>query len=159
MDKVDICLITFIYLIRMTLTIIFVALYPMPPPSTIGRTSRNSALWAAIFSLHTTTLSIPIPKLLEILPTFMVLYLEIFSVPTTTTRRRTAQNCAKWIAILSIHPILFAISAPHSLIQIQIVHKALNLVMQLSLVQLFLQWPRFYYSLFKTKQNQRSFGK
>ena len=105
----------------MTLTIIFVALHPMPPPSTIGRTSRNSALWAAIFSLHTTTLSIPIPKLLEILPTFMVLYLEIFSVPTTTTRRRTAQNGAKWIAILSIHPMLFAISALHSLLKINIV--------------------------------------
>ena len=140
----------------MTLTILSVVLYLMQPTSTTGRAFRNIAPCAAILSLHTTTLSIPIPKLLEILTTFMVLYLEIFLVPTPSTIGRTAQNSAKWITILSIHPSLFAILAFHSLIQIQIVHKPLNLVIQLSLVKLCLQWPRFYYSLFKTKQNRGS---
>ena len=62
----------------------------------------------------------------------MVLYLATFFVPTPSTIERTTHNSAKWIVILSIHPILFAILALHSLIQIQILQTALNLVMQLS---------------------------
>ena len=120
------------------------SIFLMPPTSTIGRSLRNSAPWAAIFSLHTTTLSIPIPKSLDILPNYMVLYLAMFLVPTPSTIRRTAQNGAKWIAILSIHTIIFTISALQSLIQIQILQTALNLVIQLLLVRLCLHWPRFY---------------
>ena len=118
----------------MNLTILSVALYLMPPPSTIRRAFRNSAIWAVILSLHATTLFIPIPKLLDILTTFMVLYLAMFLVTTPSTVGRTEQNGAKWIAIFSIHPILFEISALHILIQIQILQTALNIVMQHSLV-------------------------
>ena len=131
MDKLDICLIPFIYLLQTTLTILSIALYLMPPPLTTERAFRNSAPWAEIISLHINTLSIPIPKPLEILNTFMVLYLEMFLVPTTSTIRRAAHNGAKWIVIFSIHPILFAISALHSLIQINILQTAPNLDMQL----------------------------
>ena len=84
----------------MNLTILFVSFHLIPPPSNIGREFRNIALWAVILSLHTTTLYIPIPKLLEILPTFMVLYLEMLLVTTPSTIGRTSQNGAKWIAIL-----------------------------------------------------------
>ena len=140
----------------MALTISSLASYLIPPTSTIGREFRNSAPWVAILSLHTTKLYIPIPKLLDILPTFMVLYLVFFLVPNPSTIGRTAQTGGKWISILSILPILFSISALHSLIQIQILQTALNLVMQLSLVRLFLHWLRFYYIILKTKHNQRS---
>ena len=84
----------------MALTISSLASYLIPPTSTIGREFRNSAPWVAILSLHTTTLYIPIPKLLEVLPTFMVLYLEMLLVTTPSTIGRTSQNGAKWIAIL-----------------------------------------------------------
>ena len=83
----------------MTLTLLSVALFLMQPPSTLGREFRNSAPWAEILSLHKTTLSIPIIKILEILPTFMVLYIEMFLVSTPSTIRITAQNGAKWNVI------------------------------------------------------------
>ena len=54
MDKVDICLITLIYLIQMTLAILSIVMYLIPPPSTIGREFRNRVPWEAILSLHTT---------------------------------------------------------------------------------------------------------
>ena len=118
----------------MTLTILSLAFYLMPHISTIGRVFRNSAPWAEIIILQTITLSIPIPKLLEILPTFMVLYLAMFLGPTPSTIGGTGQNGAKWIAIFSIHPILVSISALRSLNKIQILQTALNILMQLSLV-------------------------
>ena len=158
MDKLYICLIPFIYLPRMTLTILSLAFYLMPHISTIGRVFRNSAPWAEIIILQTITLSIPIPKLLEILPTFMVLYLAMFLGPTPSTIGGTGQNGAKWIAIFSIHPILVSISALRSLNKIQILQTALNILMQLSLVWLCLHWPRFYYSL-KRNRTDDPFGK
>ena len=74
----------------------------------------------------------------------MVIYTEMFLVPTPSTIGRTALNGTKWIAILEIHPILFEILALHSLVQIQILQTALNIGMQLSLVRLCLQWKGFF---------------
>ena len=128
----------------MTLTILSVAFYLMPYPSTIGKAFRNSAPWVAIISLHTSIFYVPISKILEILPTFIVLYIAMFLVTNSSNIVRTAQNAANWIAILSIRPILFSILALNSLIQIQILHPELNLVIKLLLVQLCLHWPRFY---------------
>ena len=136
MDKLGICLIPFINLLRMTLTILSVLFLLMRPPLTIWRAFRNSSQSTAILILHTTKLYIPIKKILEILSVLLVLYLSMFLVPTPSTIWRTSLNGAKWIVILSIHTIIFAISSLHSLNQIQILHTALHLVMQLSLVQL-----------------------
>ena len=52
MDKIDFCLIPFIYLFQLTLTILNVATFFVPTPSTIGRALKNILTWTTIFSLH-----------------------------------------------------------------------------------------------------------
>ena len=123
MDKLDLGLITFIYLLRTTLTILSVAMFLLPTPGNLGIAIRRGAPWMAIISLHTTSLSIhslSIQKLMETFPTFMVLCLAMFYVTSLSTIGRLAQNGAIWIAIICIHPILFGLSALHRLIQISI---------------------------------------
>ena len=159
MDKIDLGLIPFIYLLQLTLTVLSVAMFLLPTPGNLGKAIMRGAPWMAIISLHTTSLSIhslSIQKLMETFPTFMVLCLAMFYVPSLSTIGRLAQNGAIWIAIICTHPILFGLSALHRLIQISIIKTALNFGMQLSIVRLCLYWPRFYYSLFKWKQNRRT---
>ena len=139
MDKLDLNLIPFIYLLRLTLTILSVAMLLLPTPGNLQKAIRRGALWMAIISLHTTSLSIhslSIQKLMETFPTFMVLCLSMFYVPPMSTIGRLAHNGAFWIAIICIHSILFGLYALHRLIQISIINTALNFGMQVSIVRL-----------------------
>ena len=52
MDKLDLVLITLLYLIQMTLTLISVAITFMPTPSKVWMAIRNAMTWTAIISLH-----------------------------------------------------------------------------------------------------------
>ena len=46
MDKLDFCLIPFIYLLRLIVTILFVSTLFVHTPSKIERTLKNSLTWA-----------------------------------------------------------------------------------------------------------------
>ena len=105
MDRLYICLIPFLYFLRMTITILSVAMSLVPNPSNIERALVNGAKWTVIFFLH---------------------------------------------------PNLFALSGLHSLVQIPIFQNVLNLVLQFSLVRICLYWPRFYFSILRSKENQCS---
>ena len=134
-------------------------MFLLPTPGNLGKAIRRGAPWMAIIILHTTSLSIQyftIQKLMETFPTFMVICLAMFCVPPLTTIGRLAHNGAIWIAIICIHPILFGISALHRMIQISIIKTAMNFGMQTSILRLCLYWLRFYYSLFKCKQNRKN---
>ena len=134
-------------------------MFPLPTPGKLRKAIRRGAPRMAIISLHTTSLSIhslSIQKLMDTFPTFMVLCLSMFYVPPLSTTVILAQNCAIWIAIICIHPILFGLSALHRLIQILIIKTSLNFGMHISIVRLCLYWPRFYYILFKWKQNRQT---
>ena len=52
MDKLDLVLIPLLYLFRMTLTFISVAIKFMPTPSKVWTAIRNAITWTAIISLH-----------------------------------------------------------------------------------------------------------
>ena len=54
MDKLDLVLIQFIYLLLLTLTILSVAMFLFPTSGNLGKTIRRATLWMAITSLHTT---------------------------------------------------------------------------------------------------------
>ena len=52
MDKFYICLIPLVYLFRMTLTIISLAIYLVPTPSKIGSALRNDIIWIVYIIIH-----------------------------------------------------------------------------------------------------------
>ena len=52
MDKLDLVLIPLLYLFRMTLTLIYVAMNFMLTPSKVWTEIRNAITWTAIISLH-----------------------------------------------------------------------------------------------------------
>ena len=52
MDKLDLVLISLLYLFRMTLTLISVAINLVPTPSKIWTAIRNAITWTAIISLY-----------------------------------------------------------------------------------------------------------
>ena len=107
MDKLDFFLIPFVYLFRMTFSILSLAL-------------------------------------------LLALYF-----PTIVTK--ALQNTAIWIALIRIHLILFTLSALYRLVKIRPIQFTLNFVQQFSVVYTILYWPRFYYSIIKTKEKRRSF--
>ena len=132
MDKLDLGLIPFIYLLRLIITILSVEMFLLPTPRNLGKVIRKGAPWMAIISLQTTSLSIHSPsiqKLMETFPTFMVICLAMLYVPSLSTMGGLSQNGAIWIAIICIHPVLFGLSALHRLIQILIIKTALNFYM------------------------------
>ena len=45
MDKVDLCLIPFIYLLRLTLNILSVVIFLMPTPANLGKAIQNGITW------------------------------------------------------------------------------------------------------------------
>ena len=61
-----------------------------------------------------------------------------------------------WTAIISLHLILFVLSALHRLIQIPIIQIALNMIDKSFIVRACLFWPKLYYSLFKPNKNRRT---
>ena len=159
MDKIDLCLIPFIYLLRLTLNILSVVIFLMPTPENLGKAIQNGIPWMAIISLHTTTLPISQFYLLNLMnryPTFLVIILAMFHVRSPSTTRILAWNGAIWIALTCMKSILLGLSALHRLTQTTILKDALNYILQLSIVRLCLFWPRFYYSLFWFKPHRRS---
>ena len=58
LDKLDVCLIPFIYLLRLTLNILSVVIFLMPTPANLGKVIQNGIPWMEIIILHTTTLPI-----------------------------------------------------------------------------------------------------
>ena len=52
MDKIDLCIITLIYLFWLTLTILTVATFFLANPYAIGREPNNGLPWNNKFSLH-----------------------------------------------------------------------------------------------------------
>ena len=66
------------------------------------------------------------------------------------------KNAITWTAIVSLHFILFVLSALHRLTQIQMIQIPLNMMQQSFLVHICLFWPRFYFCLFKPNENRRS---
>ena len=52
MDRLNFCLIAFVFFLQMTLTILSVAMFLVKNPSTIGIALVNGAKWTAIFCLY-----------------------------------------------------------------------------------------------------------
>ena len=104
MDKLDLVLIPLLYLFRMTLTLISVAMNFMP---------NTSKVWTAI------------------------------------------RNAITWTDIISIHLIIFVLSALHRLTKIPIIQIPLNMMEQSFIVCACLFWPKFYYCIFKPNNNRR----
>ena len=114
MDKVDLCLIPFIYLLRLTLNILSVVILLMPTPANLGKVIQNGIPWMAIISLHTTTLPINQFYLLNLMngyPTFLVIILAMFHVRSPSTTRSLEWNGAIWIVLTCMTSILFVLSA------------------------------------------------
>ena len=105
MDELNLVLITLLYLLRMTLTLMSVAITFVPTPSKV---------WTAI------------------------------------------RNAMTWTAIISLHMILFVLSALHRLTQIQIIQILLDMMDQSIIGRACLFWPKFYYCLFKPDKNRRT---
>ena len=49
MDKFDFCHIAIVYFLRTTFTILSIAMFLVPTPSTIGRSLKNGAKWTPIY--------------------------------------------------------------------------------------------------------------
>ena len=52
MDKLDFCLVPFLYSFRVTLTILSVVIPFMPTPLKLWTAFKNGAIWTAIIGLH-----------------------------------------------------------------------------------------------------------
>ena len=75
-------------------------------------------------------------------------------MPTPSKVWTAIRNNITWTAIISLHVILFVLSALHRLTQIPILQIPLNMMEQSIIGRACLFWPKFYYCLFKPYKNR-----
>ena len=73
MDKSYLVLIPLLYLFRMTLTLISVAMKFMPTPSKVWTEIRNAITWTAIISLHLILFVLSALHILTLIPIIQIL--------------------------------------------------------------------------------------
>ena len=86
--------------------------------------------------------------------TLALIYVAINLMPTPSKVWMAISNAITWNAIISLHMILFLISAPNRLTQIPIIQIPLNMMEQSIIGRTCIFWPKFYYCLFKPDKNR-----
>ena len=66
------------------------------------------------------------------------------------------RNAITWTAIISLHMIIFVLSALHRLTQIPIIQIPLNMMEQSIIGRACLFWPKLYFCLLKPDKNRRT---
>ena len=75
-------------------------------------------------------------------------------MPTPSKVWTAIRNAITWTAIISLHMILFSLSALHILTQIPIIQIPLNAMEKSIIARACIFWPKFYYCLFKPDKNR-----
>ena len=96
-----------------------------------------------------------IPLLYLFRTTLTLISVAIKFMPTPSKVWTSIRNAITWNNIISLHMIIFSLSALHRLTQIPIIKIPLNMMEQSIIGRACLFWPKFYYCLFKPDKNRR----
>ena len=88
--------------------------------------------------------------------TLTLISVAINLIPTPSKVWTAIRNAITWTAIISLHMILFILSALDRLTQISIIQILLNMMEQPIKARACLFWPKFYYCLFKSDNNRQT---
>ena len=97
-----------------------------------------------------------IPLLYLFWMTSTLISVAINLMPTSSKVSTAIRNAITWTTIISLHMILFVLSALHRLNQIPIIKIPLNMMEQSIIGRACLFWTKFYYCLFKPDNNRRT---
>ena len=88
--------------------------------------------------------------------TLTLISVAINVMPTPSKVWTAIRNSITWTDMISLHMILFVLSALHILTQIPIIQIPLNMMDQSIIERANLFWPSYYYCLFKPDKNRRT---